>query len=285
MADQVWRALSQGEIAADAGGDAAGDDFGRFRPKALVRAGIALARRTVLRRGAFRSPVAHLLTALNGGAVDIGFRGACYRVGGDRNLIEYGLLLVPEYNATEIDFLLRDAPEDAAFVDIGCNVGLYALPLAVARPAGRVVAVDANPRMVAHLERNARFSAAGNLRVLHSAVSDVAGRADLSIRKNDVAIVAITETPDGQVPVRRLADILADAGVTRIFGLKIDIEGHEDRALAPFLREAADAALPRRIVIEKAGAAADHPACAAAMLARGYRLEGRTRNNSCYRLD
>jgi FkbM family methyltransferase len=232
-----------------------------------------------------RAPVARLVRRLNGGVVDVRFRGAAFRLADDANLIENGVMLVPGYNGPDIDFLTDSAPPDACFVDIGCNVGLYALSLAAARPAGRVLAIDANPRMVAQIAWNAAASGLRNVDVLHAAISDAEGRADLVIRKGDVAIVGIRETPDGAMPVRTLAAVVAEAGLTAIHGLKIDIEGHEDKALVPFLDSVPPALLPRRIVIELAGAAGDYSGCAAAFDRLGYRLAGRTRNNSLYLRD
>ncbi|MEO1469528.1 MAG: FkbM family methyltransferase, partial [Pseudomonadota bacterium] len=53
-----------------------------------------------------------------------------------------------------------------------------------------------------------------------------------------------------ETPVRRLTGVLAEAGITRIAALKIDVEGWEDRVLAPFLAEAPAALLPRALLIE-----------------------------------
>lgn len=279
---QNWRKLTEDEsgVAAIAGQP----PYGTYAPNAIQRTLIALARATILRRGAFRAPLTRLILALGQGRLDIRFRGAAFRINGERNLIEYGLLLVPEYNRTDIDFLLTDAPEDATFVDIGCNIGLYALPLAAARPRGRVLGIDANPRMIAQIGWNAAAGAQTNLTLTHAAVSDRDGSADLVIRKDDVAIVAIEESDSGTMPVRTLAALVAEAGITRIHGLKIDIEGHEDRALVPFLDGCPPDLLPRRIVIEHPEPDADYPGCTAAFARNGYRLHGRTRNNSLYLL-
>lgn len=279
---QNWRKLTEDEsgVAAIAGQP----PYGTYAPNVLQRALIALARATILRRGAFRAPLTRLILALGQGRLDIRFRDAAFRINGERNLIEYGLLLVPEYNRTDIDFLLADAPTDANFVDIGCNIGLYALPLAAARPKGRVLGIDANPRMIAQIGWNAAAGRQTNLTLTHAAVSDRDGSADLVIRKDDVAIVAIEESDSGTMPVRTLAALVAETGITRIHGLKIDIEGHEDRALVPFLDACPPDLLPRRIVIEKAEAESDYPGCTAAFARHGYRLHGRTRNNSLYLL-
>jgi FkbM family methyltransferase len=259
--------------------------FGHFAPNLLQRALIALARATILKRGVFRASMTRAILALGRGTLDIRFRGAAYRIRGEQNLIEYGLLLVPTYNGGDIDFLLDGAPPDAGFVDLGCNIGLYSLPLAVARPQGRVVSIDANPKMINRIRWNADATGLGNLTPVHAAVSDSDGRGDLVIRKDDVAIVAVQESDNGEMPIRTLAAILSDAGLTTIHGLKIDIEGHEDRALVPFLDACAPDLRPRRIVIEHPEPQADYPGCTAAFARHGYRLVGRNRNNSLYQLD
>lgn len=277
-----WRKVTESESGVAA--ITAQPPYGTYAPNALQRALIALSQKTVLRRGVFRARMTRLILALGQRKLDIRFRDAAFRIYGERNLIEYGLLLVPEYNRTDIDFLLADAPPDAAFVDIGCNIGLYALPLAAARPKGRVLGIDANPRMIAQIGWNAAAGAQTNLTLIHAAVSDRDGSADLVIRKDDVAIVAIEESDSGTMPVRTLAALVAEAGITRIHGLKIDIEGHEDRALVPFLDGCAPDLLPRRIVIEHPEPQADYPGCTAAFARHGYRLQHRTRNNSLYLL-
>lgn len=259
--------------------------FGHFAPNPLQRALIALARATILKRGVFRASMTRLILALGRGTLDIRFRGAAYRIRGEQNLIEYGLLLVPTYNGGDIDFLLDGAPPDAGFVDLGCNIGLYSLPLAVARPQGRVISIDANPKMINRIRWNADATGLANLTAVHAAVSDTDGRGDLVIRKDDVAIVAVQESDSGEMPIRTLAAILSDAGLAAIHGLKIDIEGHEDRALVPFLDACAPDLRPRRIVIEHPEPQADYPGCTAAFARHGYRLMGRNRNNSLYQLD
>jgi FkbM family methyltransferase len=258
--------------------------FGHFAPNALQSTLIALCRATILKRGLFRATMTRLILALGRGTLDIRFRGAAYRIRGEQNLIEYGLLLVPTYNGQDIDFLLQDAPQDASFVDLGCNIGLYSLPLATARPQGRVISIDANPKMITRLRWNASASGLANLTPLHAAVSDSDGRGDLVIRKDDVAIVAVQESAAGEMPIRTLASLLTEAGITSIHGLKIDIEGHEDRALVPFLDNCPQGMKPRRIVIEHPEPQADYPGCTAAFARHSYRLVGRNRNNSLYSL-
>lgn len=276
----VWRTLSANERSSEEA-DAA-QPFGTYAPNALQRALIALGQATVLKRGAFRKHWTRLILALGRGKLDVFFRGGAYRLRGDHNLIEYGLLLNPRYNGVDIDFLIDGATAQSGFVDVGCNIGLYTLPMALSAPQGITLAIDANPKMVARLDWHAQASGAGHVQAVHSAVSDHAGVCDLSIRKDDLAIVAIDESGGGNIPMRTLLDLVQSAGLTSIHGLKIDIEGHEDKALVPFLDDAPDSLRPRRIVIEHPTMDSDYPGCAAAFERHGYRLVNRSRNNSLY---
>jgi len=254
---------------------------------------IDFARRSPLKRGVFRASVSRLVFALGRGPIDIDFRGATFRLEGGRNLIEYGILLNTDYNKQDIDFLGAALSDGAApgaapgpvIVDIGCNIGLYSLPLArIAGPNGRCISIDANPMMTSRLMRNAALSGLDTITAFACAVSDRDGSGSLAVRKNDDAIVAVVENVDGPIPVRTLLSVLTEAAIERIDALKIDIEGHEDKALPPFLDQAPPQLLPRRIVIEHPEQDRDYEGCAAAFQRHGYILTGRSRNNSFYEL-
>lgn len=265
--------------------DGAEQPWGCFAPGLLQRILIGFARNTPLRRGLFRRTMTRLIMGLSGNPLDVMFRGCAYRLYGHNNLIEYGILLSPNYNAADIDFLLEGAAEGDNFVDVGSNIGLYSLPMAKrAGSSGKVISIDANPLMVSRLRRNAAWSSLSNLTFFSCGVSDTDGAATLTIRKDDVAIVALEESDDGDIPIRTLGSVIDEAGVETIFGLKIDIEGHEDKALVPFLDNAPRSMLPRRIVIEHPQPDADYPGCTEAFARHGYDLVGRTRNNSLYLL-
>jgi FkbM family methyltransferase len=278
------RAVTDSEVSA--GGLEDKRDFGVFAPNALQSALIRAARATPFRRGLFRGPLARFIMRLSRKPLDIKFRDCAFRLHNNSNLIEYGLMLVPEYNAADIDFLLEGAAPGSNFVDIGSNIGLYALPCAKAAGRdGAVIAIDANPQMAQALAWNASASGLANVRMFGCAVSDKDGQGGLMIRKDDVAIVSLVENADGPVQVRTLASVIAETGIAAIHGLKIDIEGHEDKALVPFLTAAPQTLLPKRIVIEHPMPDDDYPGCKAVFALRRYKLAGRSRNNSFYLLE
>jgi FkbM family methyltransferase len=258
--------------------------WGSFRTNAVQSALIGLARRSFLQRGTFRHWTTNVVTAL-GSPLDIEWRGCRYRIEGKNNLIEYGMLLRRDYNGAEIDFLLGALEPGGVALDIGSNIGLYSLPMARAvGPNGTVVAIDANPAMAERLSFNAAASGLANVHMVNCAVGGGEGMVDLRIRKDDVAIVRVEESDTGTIPMRTLASILRELGVSRVDALKIDIEGHEDAALVPFLDEAEDDALrPDRISIEHPRSGDDYSGCAAAFERHGYVRVGQTRSNSLYR--
>lgn len=259
--------------------------FGTYAPNALQRGLIAAARASFLHRGTFRRTMFRLIQGTAGRPLDVMFRDCAFRLTGGGNLIEYGVLLHPAYNRRDIDFLMEGAAPGDNFVDIGANIGLYSLPLArFTGPDGKVVAIDANEAVCANLAFNALASGLSNVDVVAEGVSDHETHARLRRRKDDIAIVSIQEDDAGGIPVRRLSSILDDAGIARIHGLKIDIEGHEDKALVPFFETEPESRWPSRIVIETAGNGDDYPGCAAAFARCGYDLVERTRQNSLYRL-
>jgi FkbM family methyltransferase len=283
-----WKPLDEGRWRAELapGHNAQSLPISSAMPNMLQRILIKLAKTSFLHRGLFRPLVSRAIFAFGANKpVDVVFRNAIFRLTGGLNLIEHGILLHPDYNKTDIDFLSGALFQGAVFIDIGSNIGLYALPLAqVIGPEGKVIAIDANPQMAAVLAQNVQISGLKNVQILSVAVSDSPGRANLAVRKNDDAIVRIDEDDQGEIAVTTLSAIVAEAGLKQIDALKIDIEGHEDKALAPFILAAPEWLLPKRIVIEWTRALGDYPACAAAFANRGYVLKGRTRNNSLYAL-
>lgn len=72
---------------------------------------------------------------------------------------------------------LVDAPPDAIVVDYGAGTGAYALPLAQQRPDVRVVALDIQPEMLAHLRAKPEFATLRNVETVERAPDAVRGRA------------------------------------------------------------------------------------------------------------
>ena len=179
--------------------------------------------------------------------------------------VDGSLLFLPHlYDRRELATLLPRLAEGDVFVDVGSHIGFYAL-LAAARvaPGGRVLAIEADPRNHERLLDNVRRNPALGVEAVCVAVSDSEGKALLAqnttgnrggnsiLAEGDAAI---------EVPCRTLASILAERGIARVDGMKLDIEGLEFRVLRRYFEDVPHEGRPRIIVyghqpgwIEKAG--------------------------------
>lgn len=260
--------------------------FGAYRPGMLQSLLLKIVAIPPLYRGSFRRPFANLIRRFSeNGIVDLVRNNASYRLRSAANLIEDAILVHPHYNRSEMDFLLAGTPEGGTFLDLGANMGLYSLPLAVkAGPNGRVLSIDANPDIVKALAFNIEASKLTNVVIACIAVGEKQKKVRLEIRKDDYAIVETHEDPDGDVQMLPLAEIVQQFGITHIDALKADIEGYEDRALIPFLKAANVELIPSHIVIEHAASYDWEEDLAAFLVEFGYKLIAKERSNSLYQL-
>ena len=112
--------------------DASPAPFGALAPNAAQAAIIALTLRSGLKRGAFRPMMSRLVNLLRGGPVDMHYQGAAFRACIIRPArTERGALFNPDYNREELSIsCARTVPAGGTFVDLGANIGTYALVLA-----------------------------------------------------------------------------------------------------------------------------------------------------------
>jgi FkbM family methyltransferase len=268
-----------------AANDPALPPFGAFAPTRVQAAIISLARRSGLKRGVFRPMLSRLVTLLRSGPVDIRYQGTSFRFHHQASATELGALFNPDYNLEELDFLRAHTPRGGVFVDVGANVGIYAMVMAGhIGGSGKVIAIEPHP--VTHARLAFNRAASGHTQV--SLVAAAAGAADgeLTIQADGYNLGA-SRVVEGEtwgnaikVPALRLRHILEDAGVSHIDTLKIDVEGYEDRVLIGFFKEAPPSLWPGAVVIEHLSRNEWREDCIADLLKRGYAETGKTRSNT-----
>jgi FkbM family methyltransferase len=259
--------------------------FGALAPNAAQAAVISLARSTRLKRGAFRPMLSRLVNLLRTGPVDIEYQGASFRFYHQASATERGALFNPEYNLEELDFLRRHTPAAGVFVDVGANVGTYAMVMARHVGAnGKVIAIEPHPITFARLSFNNAASSFTQVNLVAAAAGPADGELMIETDGDNLGashIVAGEAARDAiRVPSWRLQRILDEAGVSKVDALKIDVEGFEDRVLTSFFKEARQALWPRAVVIEHLSRDEWQEDCIADMLARGYAEAGKTRSNT-----
>jgi FkbM family methyltransferase len=219
------------------------------------------------------------------GAVDAEALGARMRLYPGDNVCEKRLLYTPQYfDPAELAALAQRSRADLVFIDVGANVGAYALWMAqrVGRQA-RILAIEAQPELYERLVFNIRQNAAPSIKAIGCALADRDGEVTLFLdsRNRARASIRMMHADLGAqtlVPARSLARLVAEEGLERIDAMKLDAAGAEDIILEPFLRAAPAALWPGLLLIDApAVAAAD--GLAALIAGKGYREILRSRAN------
>ncbi|MCA1188424.1 MULTISPECIES: FkbM family methyltransferase [unclassified Saccharopolyspora] len=141
-------------------------------------------------------------------------------------------------------------PTDAVVVDVGANVGLFSLFVKRRCPAARILALEPMPETFRALRAN--LAGVDGVRAVRQAVGAGAedavaftyfpdlpgnstrypGTKELA-RQHPTAGALLADAREVVLPVRRLSEVLAEAGLPeRIDLLKIDVEGAEADVLA-----------------------------------------------------
>lgn len=259
--------------------------FGALAPNAAQAVVISLAQRTRLKRGAFRPMLSRLVNLLRPGPLDVAYQGASFRFHHQASATERGALFNPDYNLEELEFLRAHTPSGGVFVDVGANVGTYAMVLARHVGAnGRVIAIEPHPVTFARLSFNNAASGFTQVNLVAAAAGPADGELMIETDGDNLGashIVRGTAARDAiRVPSWRLQRILEEAGVSEVDALKIDVEGFEDRVLTGFFRDAPVSLWPRAMVIEHLSRGEWQEDCIADMLVRGYAEMGKTRSNT-----
>lgn len=259
--------------------------FGALAPNAAQAAIIGLAHRSRLKRGAFRPWLSRLVNLLRAGPVDVTYQGASFRFHHQGSATERGALFNPDYNLEELDFLRQHTPEGGVFVDVGANVGTFALVMARHVGAqGTVIAIEPHPTTFARLSFNSAASGSSRVRLVQAAAGDRDGELLIETDGGNLGASHVVTGPASaeaiRVPSLRLTRILDEAHVTKVDALKIDVEGFEDRVLIPFFRDAPPSLWPRAVVIEHLSQKEWREDCIADMVARGFAIRRKTRSNS-----
>jgi FkbM family methyltransferase len=259
--------------------------FGAFAPNAAQAAVIWLAHRSGLKRGVFRPWMSRLVNLLRAGPVDTQYQGASFRFYHQASATERGALFNPHYNLEELAFLRAYTPDGGVFIDVGANVGTYALTLAKSVGIkGTVIAVEPHPVARTRLTFNRDASSLAQVKLIAAAAGPSDGELLIETDGDNLGashiVTGKTSTGAIRVPALTLQRILGDAGVSRVDALKIDVEGFEDRVLTGFFAQAPQTLWPSAVVIEHLSRKEWQQDCIDDMIARGYREKGKTRSNT-----
>lgn len=141
--------------------------------------------------------------------------------------------------------------ESGYFLDVGANFGYFSL-LAASRGA-RVIAFEPSPRELQRFHRNIVVSGLCNVTVFPIGLSDQEekGRLALADIGNPGSNTMVSNDDENalSVSVLRLSDVLGRGILSRVKLVKLDVEGHEFRALLG-LREVMDCLKEAQFIVE-----------------------------------
>ena len=176
---------------------------------------------------------------------------------------------------------INAAQDDFTFLDVGANVGLYSLYAAFyARTAGtniHIHAVEPDSENGRRLIDNAGANGFA-LTLWPAAISDTAGELSLQPHPDNRGEIKLSDTIDGAtIKVTTLAQIINQSALKRIDLLKLDIEGHDLRALTHLFENIDPSLYPHHLIIETA--APDDIPLTTLCYNQGYVVKGRGRLN------
>lgn len=265
--------------------------FGAYAPSGVVRWAIERTRAVpdtwlglrmtfLLRRLAIRQ--------LRGSPVDVEALGARMRLHPYNNVCEKRVLFTPQlFDRREREILRGRIREGFTFIDVGANIGAYALFVAAAAgPSAQILAVEPQPDIFDRLTFNIRLNPFGTVKAVECAVADKAGELTLFLDgrnsgESSVKIVGSGQAATVRVPATTLLGLMEAEGFSRLDAIKLDVEGAEDLILEPFFRDAPPSLHPGLIVIED-GTERWQVDLPRLLERNGYRLLERTRLNLVY---
>jgi len=142
------------------------------------------------------------------------------------------IFLNDEYSPALNSIHGTDSP---TIVDLGANIGGFALFIFENFPKAKVVSVEAAPDTFGILKKNQKMNVRRNWYVVQAAVWTENGYVNLDRHQASTGHRIAENGSDGEsIPARRLDDILTDAGIENIDLMKIDIEGAESDVVPEF---------------------------------------------------
>jgi FkbM family methyltransferase len=232
--------------------------FGTFSPNPAQRSLMRVGRMIPAGRYA-RKMARPLLRRLSRTPIDVTVLGEQrMRLHPRGNACETRILILPHlFDRYELRVLSRALNPRAVFIDIGANVGIYAIYATLhAGPGARIIAVEPHPLALERLRCNVRLNQLTNIAIEPMALNDRSGTVTFRPNRRNIgnSTILFKEGAAGgeliEVPSESLLDLAARHGLTRIDTIKIDVEGAEDLILFPFFASAPETLWPSLLLIE-----------------------------------
>ena len=176
--------------------------FGTFAPPGVSRIILGLARMG-LGRGRLKLLFSQLWNQINGDKpVDLIYQNLKLRLHPRQNTIESKIMFsAKRREGAELELIKRHLADGGVFVDIGSNIGYYALNVAL-MSAGKVIAIEPNPPVLARLRDNIALNDLQSKITVHeAAIGATKDIAQLTISDNDFGSSSIVNQRVGKTHI------------------------------------------------------------------------------------
>lgn len=131
-------------------------------------------------------------------------------------------------NHGELAMFLSHLHEGMTVMDIGANIGVYALHFArKVGPTGKVYAFEPVPEYFERLKEHITLNDTNNIVPFPFALADQKGKAKMSVASGDSSLFHHLTDRFIEVPMTTLDDFIAKQGIDRVDAIKLDVEGAE----------------------------------------------------------
>lgn len=137
------------------------------------------------------------------------------------------------YEPVELQMIKRFLKKDSVVLDIGANIGWYAINLSKSVPQGRIIAFEPIPKTYDYLVQNIALNKLGNIKTYNIGLSDKAGYFNFYYNQKytgATSLVNIINEPNVALvrcPVKKLDDFLKKSKIRQVDFIKCDVEGAE----------------------------------------------------------
>jgi len=169
--------------------------------------------------------------------------------------VDSALLFYPQlYDHKELSLLKKYLKPNDCFLDIGSNIGLYSIVASnIVGDNGSIFAFEADKFNYLKMLKNLDLNNIKNVNVFNIGLSDKHETLKLGIcktgnRGGNSFLLSLDEGVD--VECFSLFELVRSNSITKISGMKIDIEGYEYKVLKKFFEDAEKELYPNFIVTE-----------------------------------
>ncbi|MDC0032484.1 FkbM family methyltransferase [Pelagibacteraceae bacterium] len=196
------------------------------------------------------------------------------------------------YDLREINFLIHNLEKDGAFIDIGANYGYYSQTLSYHNLVNKIISIEPNKKFLPRIQNNFSLlldhkKKISPIIVENLAVSDTNEYTYLNLELGLGSAYLQKEESLKSIKISSdtLVNILSKNNIKKISGIKIDVEGHEDKALIPFFNGASKELYPKIILIEYTSKINWSLDVIAYLKELGYEEQFRTKANMALKLE